>query len=59
MNDIRDRLEALGISCTVRTHSATNPGRHHGVPFASADSSYEYRIYVSNKDYKKAQEILG
>lgn len=58
-DEIRQRLSAVGIESFVTVNSPTNPGRYHGVPFAKAENSYEYRIYVRRKDGDRACAVLG
>ncbi len=58
LNKIRDILSKNGIQTSVITNTHINPGRHHGVPFIDPAAAYQYQIFVTRKDEKKALGIL-
>lgn len=54
---IRSQLAAAGISCRAQTCGGA--GRYHGVPGIDLNAAYEYRVFVSRRDFDAAQQCLG
>lgn len=53
LNICKNQLEKKNIKYKVVTNSITNTGRNHGIPFIDSNSAYEYRVYISKKDYNQ------
>lgn len=57
-SEITDRLSQNGIKYTVSTGTFASAGRYHGTPLVNNENVYEYRIFVSRKDYELAKSLL-
>ena len=53
------KLSENGIKYTSISNLPANMGRYHGVPFVNSELVYEYKIFVSRKDYEHAKHLIG
>lgn len=58
LNKFTENLSKNGIEYKIATNSMTNPGRTHGIPWIRAEYAYEYRVYISRKDYKERKDKM-
>ncbi len=58
-NAIASKLTENGIKYTSISNLPANTGRYHGVPFVKSEFAYEYKIFVSRKDYEYAKHLIG
>lgn len=59
LNCIPNTLADNNIPSFVCTHSMTNPGWSHGLPFIDASAAYEYRAPVRGKGREAAKHCLN
>lgn len=56
--ELTQRLSQNGIKYTFAINSPFHTARYHGVPFVKSDTLYEYKIFVSRKDYERAKQLI-